>query len=457
MRASGARACFIVLIMAVAELSWGAPADPALTGRAMGILRDNCLSCHNPEKAKGKLVLSTRERALVGGEDGVVLVPGDSGKSRVAGAVLADAETHMPPKGQLTDQEIATLRAWIDGGAGWDVGVLTAPRVAATRAVELRALPASYVPVLAMAISPDQRWLAAGRGDRVMIYDLSRAGRPLVRELRTANDVVQSLAWSADGRWLASGGYRCVHVWESSSWRLARDIRGGRGRVTAMAFLPKEPVLIAADGEVGSPAVVRMWRAPDGELVGEWGAHADSVLAMKVTKDGKFLATGSADKLVKVWDVAARKEVAKLEGHSGPVMAVALSEDGASLASAGSDKEIKVWDVAKREQVIAMTGCPSAVTDLAWVKANTWLSTSEDGVGRLLSEGNKERADRAFSGAADVLYCGAVTGDGKTVFAGCHDGRVYVWSLASGKLEGTLGVTVEAGAATTRAAGVPRK
>jgi len=102
------------------------------------------------------------------------------------------------------------------------------------------------------------------------------------------------------------------------------EIGGLTGRVTALAFMPNEPVLIAGEGEVASVGTVRMWKIPDGAKVAEWTAHEDSILSMKVSGDGKWLATAGADKLVKVWDLAARKEVAKLEGHAGPVMALAL-------------------------------------------------------------------------------------------------------------------------------------
>jgi WD40 repeat protein len=199
-------------------------------------------------------------------------------------------------------------------------------------------------------------------------------------------------------------------------------------------------VLIAGEGEVASPGMVRMWRMPEAVKLAEWTAHEDSILSMKISGDGKRLATAAADKLVKVWDLETHKEAAKLEGHAGPVMALALSKDGASLASAGSDREIKVWKVSTKEQTASLLTNPAAVTDLVWVNDKTLLSTAEDGIARFSSEANKERAERVFTGAPDVLYCAAISGDGKTIFGGCHDGNVYVWNAATGKLEGTLGL-----------------
>jgi WD40 repeat protein len=413
-------------------------ADTVAAGPAMRILKENCVSCHNSDKKKGKLILTSREGALAGGESGPALVVGKAAQSRMIEALSSAADPHMPPKEQLSDAEIALLTTWIDSGAPWDAHSLATTRPAANSPIVLRRLPASYQPVLCMSLSPDQKQLAIGRGDHIRLFDLTNPARPMVQELATPNDPVTSLAWSGDGRWLASGGYRQVRLWDPRSFTQESAIVGLSGRVTAVAFVPNQPILIAADGEVGSAGTLRLWHIPDGAPLGDWTAHDDSIFSMKVSSDGKWLATAGADKLAKVWDLSTHREVAKLEGHAGPVMAVALSKDGTSLAPAGSDKEIKIWKVSTKEQTASLMTSPTAVTDLAWANEKTLVSTSEDGIARFSSEANKERAERAFNGAPDVLHCVAITTDGKTIFGGCHDGNVYVWTAATGKLEGSL-------------------
>jgi WD40 repeat protein len=431
----------IALLLPISSLAAEAGAEGSV-GPAMRILKENCVSCHNPAKKKGKLVLTSRELALKGGEDGAVLEVGNAAKSPLILALDESADPHMPPKGQLTQDEIALLSRWINSGAKWDVKALAATQPATTHPIVLRALPASYRPVLCMALSPDGKRLAVGRGDQICLYDVTIPTRPMIAQLATPRDLVQSLAWSGDGRWLASGGFRSIRVWESRSGVKATEIAGLTGRVTALAFVPKEPVLIAGEGQVASTGTIRMWHVPDGARLADWAAHDDSILSMAVSTDGKWLATASADKLVKVWDLATRKETGKLEGHTAPVMALALSKDGTSLASAGTDKEIKIWKVSTKEQTASLLTSPAGVTDLVWVNEKTLLSTSEDGVARFSSAANKERAERVFNGAPDVLYCAASTLDGKPLFAGCHDGNVYVWNAASGKLEGTLPLAI---------------
>src|SRR6266536_2394252 len=87
------------------------------------ILEKSCLKCHCPEEAKGKLLLDTREHALKGGENGPVILPGQSAKSSLihfSARLVEDSE--MPPVGKgaaLTKEQVGVLRAWIDQGLKW--------------------------------------------------------------------------------------------------------------------------------------------------------------------------------------------------------------------------------------------------------------------------------------------------------------------------------------------------
>ena len=446
----------LTCILLSSSIARAAESDPVVAGRAMVVLKQHCISCHNHEKKKGGLVLTSREMAMHGGESGPVIVPGKSADSPLAAAVSPEADPHMPPKGQLTPDEIAAIKAWIDSGADWDEKKLLEVKTAVTRPVQLRALPARYHPVLAMALSPDQKRLAVGRGDRVLVYEVAEKGQPMILDLAMATgDVVQSLAWGKDGKWLAAGGYRRIRLWDGESGEMKRDLSGLEGRVTALGFTPDGQTLVAADGEVASPGMIRMWRVEDGEPVGAWKAHDDSVLSLDLNSDGKLLITGGADRLVRLWDLADRKELGKFEGHAAAVTAVALSSDAKRLASASADKEIKIWDVAGKQLKASLTGNPAGVTDVAWADAKTVLSACEDGAARFNTEEEKSRATRTFGGAPDVLYCAAITSDGKTVFAGCHDGDVYIWSAAGAKLEGKLPTTRPAKPPTTSPTTVP--
>lgn len=88
---------------------------------AQPVLERVCVSCHNPDKTKGELLLTTREGIEKGGENGIVVVAGKPDESPLVTRceLPADHDDHMPPDGkkQPTAEEIAALRRWVQAGA----------------------------------------------------------------------------------------------------------------------------------------------------------------------------------------------------------------------------------------------------------------------------------------------------------------------------------------------------
>src|SRR5262245_35577001 len=85
------------------------------------LLADNCFKCHSPaQRAKGGLTLTTRAGVLKGGDTAPAVVPGDPAKSLLLKAVgYRDPDLRMPPRGKLSDEQIADLTAWVKMGAPW--------------------------------------------------------------------------------------------------------------------------------------------------------------------------------------------------------------------------------------------------------------------------------------------------------------------------------------------------
>jgi cytochrome c len=86
------------------------------------ILQTNCGSCHLGTNHRGGLSLNTRESMLKGGHDGTILVPGDPSKSLLVRLIRHEGPANdpmpMPPrKPKISDQDIATITAWVKAGA----------------------------------------------------------------------------------------------------------------------------------------------------------------------------------------------------------------------------------------------------------------------------------------------------------------------------------------------------
>ncbi len=130
--------------------------------------------------------------------------------------------------------------------------------------------------------------------------------RALVHSYEGHTDYVSSVAFSSDGRWLASG--------------------------------------------IGN--MVRLWRVNgDQTLVHSYTGHTDYVSSVAFSSDGQWLASGSHDQTVRLWSVLTGNCQAVLEGWVGSVWAVAwkpTQDEVALLATAGEDKTIRLWHVPYR-------------------------------------------------------------------------------------------------------------
>jgi cytochrome c553 len=120
----------LVCLAALVVVSWGSrpplagaadpPVDPEFFEKKVRpLLIANCTGCHGPEKQKGGLRLDSRAALLRGGDTGPAVKPGDPAGSLLVRLVRYDGDIKMPPKGKLADDEIATLTAWVKGGAPW--------------------------------------------------------------------------------------------------------------------------------------------------------------------------------------------------------------------------------------------------------------------------------------------------------------------------------------------------
>ncbi len=426
----------LVLALALAWQARGAAAPTSDTAEAMRLLKTNCFSCHNSEKKKGGLVMTSRETLLKGGENGEVLDLKTPEKSLLLESLAAGADPHMPPKKQLSPPQIEAMKRWVKAGAAWDAASLV-NQPSAPRTVTPGALPATYRPVLAMAISPDSTRLAIGCGSDLVLYDISGTNLAVVVRGSAHLDPVQSIAWSPDGKQLVTGAFRRVVIWNAETLAPERQVTDGlTDRITAVRFLPEGKQFVIADGRAAEDGTVRLLETSSGTITDSWQAHADTIFDLAVSADGKLLATAGGDKLVKIWDLATHRELAKLEGHVAQVLSLAFNADATQLVSGGADHQLKVWDVKTRERINTLGAYNTAINAMVWSPAGpTVLAASSAGTvaaytgisndnGAQISAGPKERKLESVDVA---LHCVAVTSNGERVFAGAQDGRLFAW------------------------------
>ncbi len=309
-------------------------------------------------------------------------------------------------------------RVWRDGGKMLDL-----------------AWQAHTAAVQALAFSPDGRTLATGSWDgAIKLWDLENGtlsgGQVSLLWIGQHASSIQRLTFAPDGRTLASGGDdAAIRLWDAHTGMHLQTLSGQSSPVYALAWSLDGSLLASGsfDGSIRLWEMQGMQAAQSGIATRILRGHSGLVWSVAFAPDGRTLASGSFDRTVKLWDVASGEGRETLAGHTAPVNAVAWSPDGSLLASGSRDQMIWLWDVERGSYRMALHGHTAVVHALAFTPdGRSLLSGSEDGTLRVWDV-ERGQCVRVIQGYAITLYDVAWSPDGTRLAGAGSDRLVTIW------------------------------
>ncbi|MFO0818433.1 MAG: c-type cytochrome domain-containing protein [Pirellulales bacterium] len=321
------------------------------------IFKRHCWQCHGDGKQEAGLNLSTYANTLKGGSGGAVVASGRSTASRLWLAVSApDPAERMPPENDpLPNDQLALIKAWIDGGLRQNAG-------------------SAALPTRTLSFTPSTP--ARNNGPPAMPVNL-----PPVAPAKTARPFpVLALAASSRGPLIAASGYEQVELRNANTQQLLGGLSFPEGEPQVLRFSPSGSVLLAAGGRPAQSGAAVLFDVRNGARLAEMGDESDAVLAADISTDERFVALGGSGRVVKVFSTVDGMLKHTLVKHTDWITAIAFSPDGKLLATADRVGNIHLWDAASGGVVLPLAEHKDSVRALSWRSDSQILaSCGEDG------------------------------------------------------------------------------
>jgi len=345
------------------------------------VLKKHCLNCHNGERPRGGLDMTTKAAILAGSDSGVAIAPGKPKDSLLYRMVAHIEAPHMPPNSaRIPESELAMIESWIAAGlperkdlAKTSPSMNPVPSVSPP-ATETAAKTATAVAprrnpaVVSLALLTDGN-IARPLSGAFAIGDSKPIdfGEPEIRVLRTSGDWL--LAAGGEG-----GKTGKASLYKGSPPRMVREIAEEFDTIMAADIhAPGGRVALA-----GTSRIVKVHKISDGKAIYSIKDHIDWILEARFSPDGLLLATGDRSGTTLLTEAETGAKVHALRSGGAAVLSIAWQPDGNALVTAGADGYLRLWDAHHGGEIGSWMAHEGGALAVAAMPGNRWVSVGRD-------------------------------------------------------------------------------
>jgi WD40 repeat protein len=268
---------------------------------------------------------------------------------------------------------------------------------------------------------------------------------------RPHKDVTSAVAYSPDGKQLATGGFdndKLVRIWDAVTGKLLATYKGHTRPITGLAYSRDGKRLASCDAggnALPGEGELRVWETETGKLLHTLACPG--AVQMVAFGNEHRLAAGCMNGALKLWDADGKEQPAPPVQEGWPVQAVAFSPDGTLVAWSGgaigkgakpAPAEVKVWDVKMGQEVMSLKGHSAAVLGAVFQPDGKRLITSDAAGFVLIWDMAARKAAPALRGVSvsmQPIRALAPAADNRYLYVGPAVGPLVRLELDTGKVE----------------------